>query len=468
MGAAAVTSEKIEKDLDRINKEAIDKVNKLLNRKIDFQKIVGDLFKSRDYSYTLEPDGNFKILVAPGFSIVGLWKGLIWKVYLHVDFGDNHVKTYSSYGFNQNENIIEMSPAGFEHYLPVFDYLIAKLQELSDKYNNTTKANKTAQLLSMLVAPLQEELKLTATFEPNKGSGGLLKLSRQLAGNLDLTTTLDFENFEKRCKEMAETEKLIPAIADTNFIKSIFYRSSRWKIPADNLIEIKPSPFLHEDNVKMVYNNADITPHGKLFDHKEEIDYDIDIINYLNAHGFKYFVDSRQNLAVLMNSHFWLVLRKDTLYYVYHYKHTNYVYDDIEYYHNRNSNPPLNITKETFLTLLHYVAAVSMINNDSATAYKSYENSALYWYTKKGAIPLVFHQLIEYCLPGGYFYITDGANGDTRVLLEKDGQEGFQWKNYDPDWIQIFLNVIKDYNQIVALPHQWDNVKLKDIKVTVK
>ena len=465
MGAVAITSQDVRKDLETLCFKAKEMIKKLDDREIDFQKIIGDIFSQKGYSYTLKKDGDFNILVADGIKISGIWTGKIWKVYLEVNHGDIEVTTNLFYMENLAMNI---SPAAFEEYIPVFDYLISSLEKLSIKYQKNTKDNKSSQLLSMLVTQLIEELKLTAEIEPTNKKGGLLKLQRQLSGNLALTSLLDFDNYENRCQEMQKAEKLIPPIAETEFIKSIYYRSPRWKVSPEDFIEVKPNPYLNDDNIKMVYNKSAYEGHGELFNHEGKIfDYDKDIIECLNKYGFKYFIDSRDNLAILMNSKFWIVVKNNKIYTIRHYSQRDYVYDDVEYYHARNGNPRLNITKESLFTLLKYIASASMANKNSEMDYKKYVGDELYWYSKKGAFPIIFNQLLEFCLPKGYFYFTEGSNGDTRVFLDKEGERGLLWKSEDENWIEIFLYVVREFDKIFELPHCWDNMKLNGVKLTI-
>lgn len=465
MGAVEITYEDIKKDLEKLGFKAKEMLMELDNREIDFQKIVGDIFSQKGYSFTLNQAGDFNILVADGIKIIGEWTGKIWKVYLEVNHGDLKVSTkpYSMYDY-----VMKISPAAFEAYIPLFDYLISSLEKLSIKYQNNAKAHKSSELLTMLVTPLIEELKLTGKIEPTNKKGGLLRLQRPLSGNLALTSLLDFDNYENKCHEMKKAEKLIPPIAETEFIKSIYYRSSRWKVSTDRFIEVKPNPYLNDNDIKMAYDESKCTSHGNLFNHKdEEIDYDKDIIDCLNKYCFKYFIDDRNNLAILMNSENWIVIKNNKLYIVHHYTFRNYVFDEISYYHARNANPELNISKESLLILLKYIASASMANKTSEVKPGKYGFYDPNWDVRKGAFPLLFALLIEFCLPKGYFYLTEGANGDTRVFLDKEGKRGFLWKSDDENWIEIFLNVVKEFDNIFELPHCWDNIKLKGVKVTI-
>ncbi|MCH5225217.1 MAG: hypothetical protein J1D77_04420 [Muribaculaceae bacterium] len=360
---------------------------------------------------------------------------------------------------------MEISPAGFEHYLPLFDYLIESLKKLSEKYNKSTKANKSSQLLNALVSNLEEELKFSAKVEPNSRSGGLLKMTRQLTGNLAITTTLDFENYEKRCKEMAEAEKLIPSIVENEYMKPIFYKTSRWKVNSDDLIEVKPSLAINEENIKMVYENVDPSIQKKLESIDEE-SYDTEVINSLKKYGFMYYV-RQQTLVILLNSKFWLLIEKNKLYHFEFYKSDGYyeLQKGVAYYHVHNSNLPQKIDKELLLKLLKYLSIASMSKNGSEGDYKKFVGYEPWWFLRKGALPILFNKLLEYCLPEGYFYINQNSL-DTRVFTDKEAKEGFLWKSDTPDWIGILINVIEHYGDIISLPNIWNDAHLKDIKVT--
>lgn len=445
MSAVAIDQGRIESDIKRLMSDSSCKM-KTLKRNIDFKGIAGDFFQTKDYSYTLNNNGDFSIIAAPGMSIIGQWQNVHWSVKVNVIFDTNSAESKES---------ILMSPASFEEYELIFDSVISELQNLYDTYTKTTKANKSSKLLSQLVSQYARKIKLTElNLAPNDDDHGLLKLERRIAGNLYISTVLDFENYESRCIEVLEALNILPPFANEPFMKFIFYKKKTdtdWLGYSNNKLQ-STIQFETGEKPEMKYDKNIEGQRSSLMKSENIENVDKEIIDILSDSNFIYSFNN--NILQIFFAEKWgdvLALSyKDSKIWLSHRDKFNYKILTKEY----------EITTEELKELLKSIAEVSMKEGDFKI-----EAHIDFYYPRNNYLYEILGEIYKYRLPANYYKLWTPW---IEVFNDEKGDEGFRWSGNRSNWWAISLKVFEDYETIRSLPHLWDKEIFPNIKVIIK
>ena len=158
MGDIILTTDHVENDLKNLLRGAEGEFSKIKSQ-IEFKNIIDKALSKTDYSYSVDDNGNFRIVAAPGMCVGGEWDNGKWAMTISVSYGDILVeKTTSKY----------MYPATFPKYLPVFDSIISSLRIKYAEYEAKSKAKKSSELLQSLVRRTLRQLQIPETqLEPS-------------------------------------------------------------------------------------------------------------------------------------------------------------------------------------------------------------------------------------------------------------------------------------------------------------
>lgn len=364
MSAEKITYRTLREDLNTERLRAKKQLAKL-ERNIDFQKVVGEVFDAQGYVYTIDPNGNFIITGEVGMTIIGKWNGICWDLLMNT--------SHSGEGSGNYKLGLQLSPAGFGDYVPLFDSMLAKLKKLYNKYEVSAKAHKSGQLLKLLLPDAIKQSKLTdIVIIPDSKKKGLLQLGKHITGNLYLTTTIDFSNYNERCSELKQALDNLPAIVKDTNQNTIFYRAkgTRWSESKQTKIE---HPMLGDgEELKMRYDTDYKPKHFKT-------DYDPEIIEDLKKHGYRFLISSKGELRILISAGTYL----------------NRVEQKCWFSGSDRRSSSLDISKEYFLQLLHYIALASIEKG----RYRIYFHD----YGKKTTFYDCVSPILKVCLSGESF-----------------------------------------------------------------
>lgn len=439
MSAVAIDGNRIEQDLKKIMSSSVKKTDDL-KRNIDFKGIAGDFFKEKNYSYTLNENGDFTIIASPGMSIIGKWEKVIWSVKVNISF-DNINK--------DSDASISMSPASFHEYEPVFDYMLSFLKELYNTYTETTKANRSSKLLGQIVSQHLRKIKLSeASLTPHDGENGLIKLTRRIAGNLYLSTILDFENYESRCQELMKALTILPPLANEPFIKFIFYKK---KTDTDWIgyhgLKIA-EPFVTDEKLKMKYINEIESKRSSLMKSGSKGEIDQEIIDFLTELNFIYAINDN-NLQIVYSRHWSSILCLS--------------YQDSKIWLSENNkilSKEYEITIEELKELLKSIALASMKDG-----YFKNEVCIDFNYPRNNYLYEILGDIYKYRFPAIYYNFLIPW---IEVFNDKEGITGFRWSGNRSNWWSISLKVFDNYETIRDIPYLWSKEAYPNISVIIK
>lgn len=453
MSAVEIKEDRIVSDLKNLVKNSFKKIDKL-ERHIDFKGIVEQLFKQKDYSYTLNEKGDFSIIAAPGMSIIGTWEKVNWNISFDVNYGTIFVKTNERFGED-----LKLSPAAFQEYGPVFDYMISFLQELYNSYTQSTKANKNSKLLSQLVTRYLRKIKISeTTISPDDGDEGLLKLERRIGGNLYLSTILDFENYEARCDELKDSLSLLPKISEEPFFKFVTLKKkfdNDWFYSKEI---IEPTTLFSMDSGKEIRMNykEDVEKCRNQFHEIQDPDpdsIDQEIIKILTDLNYIFRVKKNKlSLALYYDSWSYLILisreGKNTWIDAYREGKTKAVTRDYEF------------SDDEFKELLMKIAAVSMEKGEfPRRRYIDID------YPRNNYFFQIVGEIYRYFIPGSYYALYSPW---IEVFYDEDGKYGFRWSGNRSNWWEVSLKVFKHFDEIKDFQKITEDILGPNIKFIVK
>lgn len=432
MSAEKITYWTLREDLNTERLRAKKQLAKL-DRNIDFQKIVGDVFDSQGYVYTIDSNGNFIIEGEVGMRIIGKWNGICWDLLMNSSHSGENSGNY--------ELGLQLSPAGFGDYAPLFNSMLAKLKKLYNKYEASAKAHKSGRLLRLLLPDVLKQLELTdMVLIPDSKKKGLLQLGKHITGNLYLTTTIDFSNYKERCNELKQALDNLPAIVEDTNQNTIFYRAkgTRWSESKRKEIE---HPMLGDgEGLKMRYD-TDYAP--KHFNS----DYDPEIIEYLKKLGYRFLISIKGELRILISSGTYLNRFEKKCWFS---------------GRNRRSSS-LDISKEYFLQLLHCIALASIEEG----RYWIYFND----YGQKTTFYDCITPILKVCLPGESFIPVQDYypyNYCIKIICDSDAKSGFKWRTDNKTWLNTLFYVKNNFEAIKNLPQTLEKSEYPNVKIHIK
>ncbi|MCH5225215.1 MAG: hypothetical protein J1D77_04410 [Muribaculaceae bacterium] len=448
MSAVEINEDRIVSDLKDLTKNSLKKIDKL-ERHINFKGIVEPLFKQKDYSYTLNEKGDFSIIAAPGMSIIGTWKQVNWEISFEINYGSFFVKTNKSFGED-----LRLSPAVFQEYGPVFDYMISYLQNLYSDYTQSTKANKNSKLLSQLASRYIRKIKISeTTLSPNDGDEGLLKLERRIGGNVYLSTILDFENYEARCDELKASLSLLPQIAEEPFFKFVTYKKkfdNDWFYYTDSLKPATPFSLDPDLKIRMNYNKYTEEYRNKFYEIQECDSIDQEIIKTLADLNFIFRVkENKLSFVLYYDSGLVLISRegKKTWMDIYRGVKIKAITRDYEF------------SDEEFKELIVKIAAASMENGELPRIYIDID------YPRNNHFYKIVGEIYKYFLPESYYYLYTPW---IEVFYDKEGKYGFRWSGNRSNWWEVSLKVMKHFDEIKNFQELTEKVLGPNIKFIMK
>lgn len=433
MSANKITYWTLREDLNTERLRAKKQLAKL-ERNIDFQKVVGEVFDAQGYVYTIDPNGNFIITGEVGMTIIGKWNGICWDLLMNTRHSGEDSGNYKLG--------LQLSPAAFDDYVPLFDSMLAKLKKLYNKYEASAKAHKSGQLLKLLLPDALKQSELTdIVIIPDSKKKDLLQLGKHITGNLYLTTTIDFSNYKERCNELKLALDNLPSIVEDTNQNTIYYRSkgTRWSESKRQKIE---HPILgNGEELKMRYDTDYEPKHVKL-------DYDPEIVECLKKLGYRYLVSSNDELRILISSGTYLSRLEQKCWFS---------------GSNRRSLS-LEISKEYFLQLLHYIALASIekgrfwiyFNTDFGQRTTFYDCIA---------------PILKVCLPGDSFIPVQDYyphNYCIKIICDSDAKNGFKWRTDNKTWLNTLFYVINNYEAIKTLPLTLEKAENPNVKIYIK
>lgn len=444
MSAVEITESRIKADLRMLVSKSQKQIENL-KRHIDFKGIVEPLFKQKDYSYTLSESGDFSILAAPGMLIKGQWEKVNWEINFEINYGSNSLTT--------NEDILKMSPASFMEYGPVFDSMISYLQNIYNEYTDSTKSNKKSQLLSQLVKQSIKKLKISETsLTPNDQKDGLLKLERRIAGNLYITTVLDFDNYEERCQELKEVLSIFPPIIEEKFFHSIFYKSrfaTDWDADAIYIKSVSNFSFSSDKKIQMEYSDVKEKTRITFSNSENSPSVDKETIKTLSELNYIYRIKDGI-ISVLLESNGWkdvTLTRMDNAVWI-----SN---DNMKNEYTRK----YDFTTEEFKKLLEIIAKVSMENGKFPLGFIDTN------YTRNNYFFAIIGEIFKFILPEGFYQFYGPW---VEVFYDQKCKNGFRWSGNKSNWWNVTLNVIQHFETIKSIPSLLDDSKYPDFQITIK
>ncbi len=433
MSSVPVTTERLYHDLNNERLRVRKQLTKI-ERHVDFQNIVGSVFADQGYNYELRTNGNFMIIAEAGMSICGKWNGVGWNIYLTVGFGSKIVTDY--------DVEIEISAAAFADYVPLFNSMIAKLHKLYAAYYESSKANKSSELLLYLVKETLSTLQLkNIKLAYSKEKKGLLQLYKHIVGNLYLSTILDFDNYESRCQEFKMATESVSSLANDEILGAILFRAKgeRWQLNEGNSVE----RHVFDPNIipKICYDNSGMPQ----FTEKR---LDSDISEVLTNLGYSFTGSYRIKLCKGA-----YLCRKEMK--------TWFEHTDI----NRTS--AMDISDEDFKLLLYCIALA--IAKQGNFPYVNWDDSGRHG-TKFQAF---INSILSACLPSQYYIPAFSGSywkPDPYIKLGDDArmQTGFKWDFSKQNWLSILFYVIKNYDYVKNLPQSLERPEYPNVKTFIR
>lgn len=420
MGNIILTEEKVKRDVTKLVDDACAKSRELKGL-VDFKAAVENAFTSRDYNYTVESNGDFRLVASPGMYISATWNEARWELSLELSYEEIRVKKFMD---------LYVSPTSLRKYIPVFDAAINSLQNLYNDYEEKTKARRSSELLRTLVTRALRKYKVSdVKIEPGNVKGGLLKLTRRVEKKMYLTTMVDFDNYEERCLELSRTLENISACNMFKLPKSMEFFSNSDNSD-ESVIKVTSSGFHIDNKVKMYYINAPTVEIGK---YDPQL-CDSELINALTELGFV-FVIRKNEFHIRLNGSI-SIYRKGT---------ETWLVSTT----SRKIMPitkKMDISKETFLTLLRYIAIAS-------TVQKGYKAAPVSCYHDEFEPFDTFLQpIFKICLPGGSFLLSK-YHVWIKVFFSEDKKWGVKWSRNCTDWLETLFYVIQNFEKLkVAAP----------------
>lgn len=417
MGNIILTEEKVQGDVKKLVDDACAKVRSLRGF-VDLKAIVENAFASREYNYTVESNGNFRLVAAPGMYICATWRDARWKLSLELNYQDIRVEKFMK---------LYLSPVSLRNYIPVFDETIDSLQNLYSDYEEKTKARRSSELLRTLVTRALRAAKVSEVkIEPGNVKGGLLKLTRRVEKKMYLTTTVDFDNYEDRCLELSRTLENVSASNLFQLPKSMeFFNSS--DNSSGSVIKVTPSGYSVDDDVKMYYTNAPTVKIGKY--HPQLCN--SELINALSDLGFV-FVIRKNEFHIRLNNSISIYRKGIETWLV-----------DTRYYSIKPITKKMDISKETFLTLIRYIAIASAVQKGYKATPISCRNNEF------EPFDTFLQPVFETCLPGGCFLLSK-YHVWIKVFFSDDKKWGVKWSRNRADWLETLFYVIQNFEKLKA------------------
>lgn len=213
-----LTRKNILADLNDVMQEAISEIDSFS------QQNLNDALSKLGYPYNINSNGEFRINVTPGAYISGDIHNPY--LYLEISYGNITAKLDDIW----HCYAIHYHPAGLGGYGNIIRVLADKLKRLINGYDEVSKLDKRAKLLRSLMMPSLRKNGLTKTeLAPNYDTGSFT-LSKQIVGNIYMSTKVGYDNYDERIKRMAEAfnNPIVYNLSEMDDCGIIVNRENHW------------------------------------------------------------------------------------------------------------------------------------------------------------------------------------------------------------------------------------------------